>query len=263
MTAKRGNAFIPLYRMIYRRIYSIVFFVLCVTTPLLAIGEDGVTPLGNERKPLKNRLSINILSLSLQNVSVKLERSVTSWASARVHAGFMPSHDIEIISKSKGASTKVENTLKGWHIKPEFVCYPSATNEPQGYYVGIYGKTDRYQLAFPSNKGGVQREISGGITRFGCGVMFGYQWVIKDVISIDWNFLGLGLDAYYFDLVVKSDDKSDILTKEEARDLQDDLNDNGLFGKFKVESINSSTKITSPAIALPNFRFGLSIGYAF
>src|SRR5690606_35117457 len=35
------------------------------------------------------------------------------------------------------------------------------------------------------------------VSRYGFGLKFGSQWLIKDKVSIDWNFGGLGADLYH------------------------------------------------------------------
>ncbi len=56
----------------------------------------------------------------------------------------------------------------------------------------------------------IDGDIKTGYTanRFGYGLKIGAQWVIKDLITIDWNFGGLGADLYRFstfDYVYKDD----------------------------------------------------------
>jgi len=242
-----------------------LLLLFCTAVAINAIAQDSP----------KNVVSLNLFSLSTGTISLKYERAIKPWCSARIHAGYMLPHEFKALSNQLNSTadeqdqsystttSNIKTELNGWHIKPEFVFY-TGSEAVRGYYIGLYGKIDRYSITFPVTVDHEKWKETGGINRIGGGMIMGYQWLIADKVSIDWYFLGLGIDSYTFDFKAKSN--SSTVTNISQADLDDaeqQLSDAGLSG-FKAEKTSSNSfKITSPSKLFPCFRTGLSIGYAF
>lgn len=165
-------------------------------------------------------------------------------------------------SSNNGSVTKIENELNGWHVKPEFVFYPGSKGSPKGYYVGLYGKVDKYGITIPTETETNSFDVTGSFMRIGGGMIMGYQWLIKDKVSIDWWFLGLGLDSYTLSFE-SSSKNSEVITEEDKEEIKNSVTFMGKSPTVETSNNNKDVKVDFPSFLFPCFRFGLSVGYAF
>lgn len=214
----------------------------------------------------KNVASIGLLSLGFYNISLKYERSLKPWCSVRLHGGMMIPHSSSVIESvedlvNENSSTKMSNELWGWHIKPEFVCYPGKKGSPKGYYIGGYGKVDHYGLTMNVQTTKNEYDNGLGITRVGGGLIMGYQWLIANRVSIDFWFFGIGVDYYMMSASYKAK-ASESLSADDKKDIEDNVK--AISADAAVKYINGrEAKVDFPGIIFPCSRFGLSVGVAF
>jgi hypothetical protein len=241
----------------------IVSAIIIANTVSLKAQRSGDNP--------KNVASLNLFSLGFQNISLKYERGLTPWMSARINGGFMIKHSYsfldDALADSSGGrdinSDFVKTGMSGWHVMPEILFYPGKKGATKGFYIGLYGKVDKYKFEMPVDVGdGYEYKGVASVGRVGGGMIMGCQWLIKDKVSIDWYFLGLGYNSNTLAVKVEKNGVWDI-TDEAVEDIESSFTDLPVVGsKIKAEKDVNSIKVSVP-FSMPAFRFGLSVGYAF
>jgi hypothetical protein len=100
-----------------------------------------------------------------------------------------------------------------WGIDAEYRFYIKNKNAGSGFYIAPYGRCFNYsgkiESLYSSTVLDKQVKIDGDLKTslgaWGAGVQLGAQWLIKDKVTIDWGFAGLGVDRYVFEVGVRSD----------------------------------------------------------
>jgi hypothetical protein len=127
----------------------------------------------------KNLLKVNLLSPLLRTGSFFYERTLSSNSSLMLGL-FYTGFSVDDVSFS------------GFGLTPAYRYYLSSTKQaPIGFYVSPYGRFMRFSLANNLTKD------KGTLTTYGLGLELGYQWVFKDIISLN-VFGGIGYSAGTF-----------------------------------------------------------------
>jgi hypothetical protein len=118
----------------------------------------------------KNALKVNLFSPVVRTGSFFYERVVSEHSSLQLgffYTGF-----------------KVTDTrFSGFGITPEFRYYLSASEAPEGFYVGPFVRYQNFKL---TNEGSTDKAT---LSTMGGGVVVGKQWLFKDRITLD-TFIG-------------------------------------------------------------------------
>ena len=215
----------------------------------------------------KNIVKWRPAALGWNNIDLSYERIINDKSSFAVKVGFMVPLDIvtpysdylKQQATQSGASTTSGYTMtkgfiNGFSILPEYRFY-TAKEAPKGFYVAPYlkfwrgamGATILDSVLHPT-------EIVASLNIIGAGVGIGYQWVIADVVTIDWNFLGLGADAYILNATITGQDYAEV-----SKQIQDSGNASNVI----LSGAGNITSITSPPTILPGLKTNFSIGYMF
>ena len=109
-----------------------------------------------------------------------------------------------------------------------------------------------------------QTDFTAGLRTFNGGLQLGAQWLISDVISIDWSFLGVGLGYYNLSGTFTSDDPA-VDWEQVQRDIEAEIGeslDNVPGIDFLSDNTGASIDLSLPFF-LPVFRSSISVGVAF
>lgn len=158
----------------------------------------------------ENIIKISPFDLTYGRYNIQYERLLTEYTSASVSASYIRPNlfglediinDFFLIDILEGTS------LNGAALHFDYRIYSRKQTGSRGFYIATYlryatigFKTNvvipDVQLT-PEEKQSLSDIKTGfSINRFGYGLKFGAQWIIKDVFSIDWNFAGIGADLY-------------------------------------------------------------------
>ena len=97
----------------------------------------------------------------------------------------------------------------------------------------------------------------------GLGVMIGWQWFIKDMISIDLNVFGIGIENDAVNLDLTCDDV-DVDYEKWEPEVESEIKELFFIGdKIDVDFESNKIKVKASPLVIPTFRFGLTIGFAF
>lgn len=210
----------------------------------------------------KNVIKIRPLSLLVGSFDLTYERVLTDKISVGLNGNYT-TYNLTGIANSYNTSTSefTKVRLSAYTIMPQCRIY-FKKEAPSGFYLAPYLKYSNAGIAvdIKDDAGAVSSgAINVGIIGGGAGI--GYQWVSSGGFSVDWNFFGLGIDAYNISLHY---DNSSIDAINDAEKVRDQLNAAALFSGFGVSFPESGgITVSAPAQFVPALKINLSIGYAF
>jgi hypothetical protein len=162
---------------------KVYLFILSVSLGLLSVAQQNVVKLAP-------------FSLIYGKYNLQYERMLTDYTSASVSISFLkpniPNSDfvagmLEMIG--------LESNMDGFSVELDYRFYSQNKPGPRGFYIGPYFRhTSLNAIAEPISASDFKVGIMG--SRTGAGVKLGAQWVLFDKMTIDWTFLGLGVDYY-------------------------------------------------------------------
>jgi len=218
----------------------------------------------------ENVVKLGIPGLAIRNININYERVINDKQSFILNLGIqiprpVPSFlGLELINDAK-------NEFKGYSIIPEYRFYTSSKKSSRGFYVAPYLKYNKYSATFSDSydySTGTQTETVnadalGSFSTIGAGVQLGVHWIISDIVSIDWYFLGLDLSRRSLNFEFTTDEDG-INYNDLASAIETNLKNNiPIIGsKVKTEA-EGNTIITKVPFFSPGIRSGFSIGIAF
>lgn len=221
----------------------------------------------------ENNVKLNLMGIGLSNYSFQYERILGKKITGSMGFRFMPGRGLPsvLLSNDSSGSTIGTTKISGICFTPEFRWYP-ATDEgaPHGFYFAPYLRYSRFKVTLddkfydPVINRNSDVTFTGKFSGFGGGLMIGYQWLIKDRVTIDWWILGAHYGASKFSLAVEYDFSK--FQGDERIDVENDIEGN-LQDIPSVKSVdanitNSEAKVTAK-LPFVGLRSGLCIGVAF
>jgi uncharacterized protein DUF3575 len=216
----------------------------------------------------KNTLKWNLTPLiwNTGNVNLSYERATSKHGSFSVNVGYfvLPSaglfDSLNILKSNKRWGFSVSGD-KRWYFKKR-----NTKSAPDGLYWGLFGSVHYYDFenSFEVTDSEIAKgnlDLTGKFRMFSAGIELGYQFVLKNNITIDLIFIGPSLSTYSVNLGISGDlqvDKDseyvkaiyDVLVSKfpGAKTLLNEktLNDNGSLFTFG-----------------PGLRYMIQIGYNF
>ncbi len=158
-----------------------------------------------------------------RNINIGYERVVKPYRSFSVNAGYfvLPSLVEDLYD-----SINIERTGKKWGftVSGDYRFYFKNRNTrmaPDGLYWGVYGSYHHYEFentitVFNNELIDGTATLGSNINIFSTGVELGYQFIIKERLSIDLIFMGPSLSMYSKNFVLSGDLEAD----EESEYLQ-------------------------------------------
>jgi hypothetical protein len=216
----------------------------------------------------RNILKLNLTSLSLTNIYLQDEYTLSKKSSVALGLSYMPERNLpKYITDNDSSGNSANLTFSGFSITPEFRWYFTG-KAPKGFYLAPYLRYSKYTTTgynFLYDKSGGQNNayvtLDGDLSGVAIGLMAGSQWTIGNHFSIDWWILGAGFSSSKATFEGKSNEP---LTQSDIDDIKSSINGTDLpFGTIESEVTSNLVKITYTS-GLPGLRgFGLAIGYIF
>lgn len=162
---------------------KIFVFVLALTATIAVTAQDNIVKLGLD-------------GLSSGKINLEYERVINDRQSANVRFGvYIPRHFPYDLEYQTGF--RVQNDrISGFTFNPEYRFYGKKKDAPQGFYTGLGFNIGSYSIGADHNYEGAMTINKLKLGLVGVGVQFGYQWVINDMITIDWAFIGLRVNRF-------------------------------------------------------------------
>ncbi len=227
----------------------------------------------------ENVVKLGIGGVWYGGINLEYERVLTDKTSLLAEFGFTTPKDfsesrLDSWSNRFGiqdAESSIDLTtakLNSFYLAAEYRFYVGQ-EVIKGFYVAPYLKYANYSASIDgtydnNNQIDIDSDIEVGLSNVTIGAGIGYQIIINDQITVNWNIIGLGLGINRFKASFTSTDQSNVFG-EWQEDVRKFLADLPFIGdNFDTESNNSTRTIDGSAsyVSLP-FRFGLSVGYMF
>ncbi|RYY69047.1 MAG: DUF3575 domain-containing protein [Chitinophagaceae bacterium] len=243
---------------------NIVFILILAAcgNPSFAQEESGMTD-------TKNIIKVNLPALAFKNISLQYERAVgkrTSLAATfrLMPKGKLPFRDaISDIADDAELDRQLANTEVGnFAIMPEMRYYVGKKGALKGFYLGPFINFSRYDASLLYEYEDLLTTknipLSGNVNTITGGLMFGAQWKLSNVLSLDWWILGPNYGVSRGDLTGRKS-----LTPSEQQSLRDELEDLDIpLTKFtyQVDGNGATIDFKGPWAGV---RAGLCIGINF
>ncbi len=230
------------------------------------------------QKTKMNILKVDPTKLALGGLNLSYERMLTRGMSVNIRAKY---HSLGFIERSiDGFEVSGDNYSFGlsegprfhhWGIDAEYRFYIKNKKAGSGFYIAPYGRYSNYlgsiESLYSSTVLGKTVQIDGDLkTSFdiwGAGAQLGAQWLIKDKVSIDWGFAGLGIDRYVFEVGVKSDNLNNTIDKY-TTDLRNVLGEVSGFLARKLAFNAIENELTSKVpFWMVGFKSSITVGILF
>jgi hypothetical protein len=229
---------------------------------------------------LRNSVKMNLVSLVLNNYSFSYERVLSPRLSVVGSYGFMPEKvlgdrelvkriarrfiDVEQAASDLDIITTSTNTFTG-----EVRLYGSKHPGARGFYASLYGRYMRLNVKYPDIYRSVENKpyhipYQGTLHGVGAGLMAGFQWLIREQVTLDWYILG-GHYGKMFGDVVAVKDLSEMSPAEKAG-LKEDIEHYVSIGdKQYMEATVTDEGVKAKAFGpfLGVRGFGINLGIAF
>lgn len=213
----------------------------------------------------ENAVKLGLLGLNYGDFAVSYERIINTKSSLNYTIGYLnPNASWFDFTGSFDSNEGVwlDDVNDGFHTSIEYRFYLGNHQPIKGFYMAPYLRY--WNLAFQM-KDIIDEDnfdIDAKVSSIGLGFQMGYHWLINDKISLDWYFVGLGVE--------KMNIKGSYVTSISGfpyGSIEDDVE--SVFDGMKIVQNRLKTEATSDALNVklplwtPGIKTGLSIGYAF
>lgn len=249
----------------------LVGFLIYLSQPLL--GQKGYS-FPDSVKYKKNVIKWNLtpfLLFSYKNINIGYERVVSPYQSFSVNAGYfeLPQYSANLLD-----SLNIENSTdrSGYTVSADYRFYFKKRNKhmaPDGLYWGPYGSFHHTQfdnkIVLLDQDPAVNALFGTKINILSAGIELGYQFIIKERLSIDLIFMGPSLSMYNFNMTLGAEGDGNIEVDPDDEYLQaiyDILVAKvpGFEKLFKEGEVTTSGSNVSMGMGL---RYVVQIGYRF
>ena len=157
----------------------------------------------------------------------------------------------------------MEEANGGINTSIEYRFYVAKKNSPHGLYIGPYIRYINQALKYSDEIDNRLFNVDLISNSYGIGGVIGYQVMISDLIALDFNFFGAGLDlhAINFKYQLKQPVEFDYSSIE--GDIREVFKDIDYLEKKLNFTPHNDKLITKLPFLFPGFRIGVSAGIAF
>jgi hypothetical protein len=221
----------------------------------------------------QNIAKIGVGSMFQRTLNLEYERVLTAKTTVFAEVGYqfpidIPSQLVDFTEGTGSTNNLVINDGKynNVYFAAEYRIYTGG-EAAKGFFVAPYLKLSSYSFevngTYNNNDNGfinIPAEVNLGYFSTSIGGQLGYQWIIKDKVTINWSFIGLGVGFNRISAGFTAQD-NDVFQAWE-QDINDFLAN--FPGEYQLQSDNAARTIDASAtVILPAARASLSIGYRF
>ncbi|HPR32024.1 MAG TPA: DUF3575 domain-containing protein [Prolixibacteraceae bacterium] len=212
-----------------------------------------------------NVVKLGVSGANYGDFSLSYERMMTNHSSLNITGGYWNLNASlfnfsGILAPTDGITLKQFN--EGFHASVDYRFYVGKKEAPRGMYIGPYIRYWQYSLLALDEIEGDLFDVDTRIGSIGAGFQMGYHWLIRDCISIDWFFIGLGVESISSRFVY--------ITQTPGFDYSTIVDDFvNVFEGFdyfqnKIKTTSGPENMTANLPFLfPGIKTGITIGYSF
>jgi len=244
-------------------------FIICLTQP--SFGQKGYEfPDSADYK--KNVIKWNLtpfLLWSKKNINIGYERVLSPYRSFSINAGYF---ELPQFTKSLFDSLEIKNSSdrSGYTVSGDYRFYFKKRNKrmaPDGLYWGAYGSFHHSQfkntIVILNQNPSVNALFGAKLNILAAGVELGYQFIIKERLSIDLIFMGPSVSMYNFNMSLGAEGNIEIDPDDEYLQAIYDILKNAVPGFDKlIQDGEVSTSGSNISMGF-GLRYMVQIGYRF
>lgn len=213
----------------------------------------------------QNAVKVGLLGLNYGDFALSYERVLNTKNSLNLTLGYWsPSKSwfdySSYIEPNEGVWLTGIND--GFHTSLDYRIYIGNAHAIKGFYMGPYARYWNLGFDMKDIIDEDNFDVYSKISSISVGFQMGYHWLIKNKISLDWYFLGLGVEK-----LTMRGDYVNASSGYDYSSIEDDVID--VFSGMKIIQNQLETKVTPEALNvklplwMPGIKTGFSIGYAF
>lgn len=220
-----------------------------------------------------NVVRVDLSGLIIGKLQGSYEYAFSEKSSLGLSMYYMPNQGLQYLNliNIKIDGDYIDNPIEmteynGIGFTPEIKFYTSSERDaPRGFYIAPYMRYAAYgvssEFRYRNDDLSIAHiSIDGNSTSIGGGVAMGVQFVISDLIAIDWAIFALGGASGKTVVNVHEQDLQEDLYTMITEDFEDVER---FYGSYTVENISDNeVKVTAKGL-LPCIKMGLSIGIVF
>ncbi|MBN2806934.1 MAG: DUF3575 domain-containing protein [Prolixibacteraceae bacterium] len=219
----------------------------------------------------QNNIKVGLLGASIGSYNLGYEREITDASTMNLNVGYWNTN-IGLVQPiyyfDRGEGVWLDQMKYGLTTSLEYRFYTGSNHAMKGLYLSPYLRFWNHSMVFQDyiENDQVPRQLFNIRTKLssvGLGFQMGYQWLINDKVSIDWYFIGAGLERAFINAsyVLASNNSFNYqLIEGDVREVFEGfgLLERNLMTRDDPERL----KIELP-VWMPGLRTGLSVGFAF
>lgn len=225
----------------------------------------------------KNVVKLNMSNLAFLRLGLQYERITGPKQSFAFGIGYTPNRGLPLTSTITGgldegdeAITAVESmSYNKITLTPEYRFYIGKSEAPKGFYIAPMLRYSRLsfenEYTYTTDAGKAHKwNVDGKLSGFGAGVLFGVQWTLGKVITLDWWIFGPYVGTMSAEINAKDNNLLDPLTDQDRADIKSNIEDVSI--PLWDLSANVQTNKIAVDISGPFYgaRFmGLNLGFRF
>jgi hypothetical protein len=213
----------------------------------------------------ENVIKLGILGVTYGDFALSYERLITPKSALNVTFGYL-NPKVSIVGSDYSGTSNDEVGLRelydGFHTSVDYKFYVGKKVAPKGFYLAPYLRYAGYKFLMIDEIDKVYFNVNSHISSVGLGFQMGYHWIVYDKISIDWYFLGIGVE-YIMPKLVYTTDRTNFNYSSIVDNVVAVFDGWNYFQK----RLKTNPSIDNMTAKLPTFfpgiKTGLTIGYAF
>jgi hypothetical protein len=213
----------------------------------------------------ENNIKTNLMGALYGNYGLTYERETIkgqtislTGAYWNLDYGFLPVADWFNFS----GSVRLTDMYSGFNTNLEYRFYMNK-NTLNGFYMAPYLRYAQHNFMLHDEIRESNFDVETKISGIGAGFQMGYQWIIGNGFTLDWFFVGLGVERYLINGNYVTANSSAFNYSTIVNDVRDVFEGWNYFEqRLTTEPHSDRLHVKLPFIG-PGFKSGFSIGYAF
>jgi hypothetical protein len=213
----------------------------------------------------KNVVKLGIFGVGYGDFSLSYERVIAPKSALNLTFGYLnPNTSLINFNPNfeSDGGVGLKELYDGFHTSVDYKFYVGKKEAPQGFYIAPYLRYFGYKFLMIDEIDQVYFNVNSRISSVGLGFQMGYHWIVYDKISIDWYFLGIGVEYMMPKLVYTTDEENFNYGSivDNVKSVFDGWN---YFQKRLKTTVNKDNMTAKLPTFFPGIKTGLSIGFAF
>jgi len=216
----------------------------------------------------ENVIKLGLSGMSYGMYSLSYERQISPKSSLNlllgywnVNAGLFSNDTLEF-----GDGFGISSYKYGLNGVLDYRFYVGKQEGMRGLYIGPYARYWSHSAVLYDKINGIDFDVNSKVSSIGLGFQMGYHWIISDRISIDWYFIGMGIERMNINIeyIAKVPGYTYTGDQDIQVDIKDVFNDfDYLYKRIKTEIIPGENATAKLPFFAPGIKTGFSIGYVF